>query len=251
MSEKAKVRPQRIGAPRQYDMGLIRDQSTLSGSSLRRSLLTALGAATLALALLCASLAAETITEADADALLAKGRALVQQEDFLSARAPFEQAVAAYRQLGLSAEEAETRLALGELLTDLAQYEAALDHLSQALAISLRLGDRKTEAAARGKLGRLSFLLARYPKASELYGQPLSGKPLALGQGQSEWGPAPPHLASQLQRERPQRWFARPWCFAGSTVRCRSMRHGWVGTPDASPRKSSSTSLVWWARMSR
>jgi CHAT domain-containing protein len=130
-------------------------------------------AAIIALALLPAPLAGST-TKTDADALLAKGRQLYQQEDYLGARAPFEQALSAYQQLDLMQEEADALLELGVLLVDIGEYDGALKHYSRALAICRRLGSREKEARALAKLGDLEALLAHYQSAMELRNEELT-----------------------------------------------------------------------------
>ena len=123
------------------------------------------------------SAAASVPAKADADALLARGRTLIQQEGFPGARTPLEQALAVYRQSAPSKEQAETILALGDLLVDLAQvhgdYDTAIGYYGRARGIPQSLHLQKEEADASARLGGLAALLAQYGNAAALYQQAL------------------------------------------------------------------------------
>ena len=119
------------------------------------------------------SVCADT-TRADADALLAKGRALIRQQDFAGARAPLEQALTAYQTLGLSREQADTLLPLGAVCTSLSQSDRARGCFTQALGIYRKLGMQEKEREAVFRLGDLELSLSRYEQARGWYEQGLA-----------------------------------------------------------------------------
>ena len=144
------------------------------GEGSRRSFALTLCATGVALLFLFAPPAAAETTKADADALLAKGRALIRQQDFAGARAPLEQALAAYQTLGLSREQADTLLPLGAVCTSLSQSDRARGCFTQALGIYRKLGMQEKEREAVFRLGDLELSLSRYEQARGWYEQGLA-----------------------------------------------------------------------------
>jgi len=144
------------------------------GEGSRRSFALTLCATGVALLFLFAPPAAAETTKADADALLAKGRALIRQQDFAGARAPLEQALTAYQTLGLSREQADTLLPLGAVCTSLSQSDRARGCFTQALGIYRKLGMQEKVREVVFRLGDLELSLSRYEQARGWYEQGLA-----------------------------------------------------------------------------
>jgi len=132
------------------------------GSVLRRFLVVALCATTMltfAASRFAASAAEDA--KAQADALLARGRELVQQQDFAGAVSPLEQALAIYRRLGLDREDADALSETGGALAKQGQGDlcGAQERWEQSLAIYRRLGLEEQEAGVCRALGGTPLVL--------------------------------------------------------------------------------------------
>ncbi len=144
------------------------------GQAFRRSFALACCAAGFSLLFLGALPICADTDKASADAALAKGWALYEQQDFLGARGPFEQALAAYRKLGLQKEEGQALTGLGVVARTVAQYDKALGYFDQALTTYRKLGLEQEEAYTLLNLGYVARHLAQYDKALGYYEKALA-----------------------------------------------------------------------------
>jgi len=90
-------------------------------------------------------------------AIQLQGQVANQRRDWAEAERCYQEAVAAYRELGDETAEANTLSDLGDVAYQQRQYDRAETYYQQALAIAEKIGDKEIQPAFCGNLGELAL----------------------------------------------------------------------------------------------
>jgi len=111
---------------------------------------------------------------AAARALGARGAELAERGDFQGAQAAFDEALSAFRALGMEEEVAATLGGLGAVAAQLGHYDKAVSYFQQALAIFRKVGAEKAAGMVLNVMAEVSANLGEYDQAVGYYEQALA-----------------------------------------------------------------------------